>query len=150
MKRSLICTLAIAWLAGLAASAQSASPQIQCQITLSGWCIANFDGRIDMTSGEHNERVWTLQDRLYMPYGPMRIIERAPNCAAGQSLAPRKLHEKIEGAYVAVAYSLVPTDDACSLVFQLPLRNGVEDGSYRQTMHFQIMIAGRQVRVYDR
>ena len=129
------------------AAAEPSAPRIECQISLRSWCFANFDGRIELND-DGRRRVWSLQDSIYMKDGPLLVIEETRNCAQSQPLRVRKLYERTEGNFLAIAYSLT-AESGCLLEFRLPKKNGAVDRTYRDVMMFQVMINGTQVYKYE-
>jgi hypothetical protein len=126
---------------------QPSAPRIECQISLRSWCIANFDGKIELADDGHR-RVWTLQDRIYMKDGPLLIVEETKDCAASGTHKVRKLYERDKGSFLAIAYSLT-AESGCFLEFRLPKKKGAVDRAYRDAMRFQVMINNLQVYRYE-
>jgi hypothetical protein len=66
---------------------QPAAPRTVCDIRLSQWCIAFFDGTVEMRNSPHG-REWFLQDRIYMDKGPLIILEDKACRASGSLIEP--------------------------------------------------------------
>jgi len=81
-------------LTAMASESVPAAPKISCEIRLQSWCITNFDGKISMDDNG-SQRIWHLQDRLYMANGPLVIVEDK-NCVYPDTSLPKVSHHKIE------------------------------------------------------
>jgi hypothetical protein len=115
------------------------SPRIKCEIEMSSWCIASFDGAISMEDLS-TERIWKLQARNGMESGPLLIIE-AKACFDSSSSSwkmastPKKV--MVHGAnFESYVYE---AKDGCRLEFQWPAA-GVDASIYRQVMLFGILV----------
>lgn len=124
-------------LLGMGNEAASAPP-IRCEIQLTRWCIATFDGAITMTD-ESGNRVWTLQSRTDMSAGPLKIIESKECIAVGTPMpaTPRLLYRSTEGGLSTEGYQV--GDASCKLEFRWPVA-GTADPTYRQTIEYGIII----------
>lgn len=115
------------------------APQIICEIGVVSWCIAGFNGSIDMKD-DHDQRVWMLQQATGMEAGPLVIVEEKScdipsdyKARLGNSGEIKLLNGK---RYESTRYNL--TTLGCSLEFFWP--EGAKDKSaYRQTMLYGIL-----------
>lgn len=120
---------------------------IRCEIEMPSWCIATFNGSINLST-EKNFRRWSLQHRHGMKAGPLQILE-SDYCTAGADEIPKLLHEKvIENTKSARLHSVkyLVTKEGCTLEFNWPVST-VEDKAYEQLMKFGILIGDKNKRI---
>jgi hypothetical protein len=105
------------------------------------WCIAGFDGTINMQDNG-DTRLWSLQSRDDMAAGPLVIVENAPYCSGRDEALKVSVDASASGQ--AEKGELLRTrfklgTDGCTLEFRWP-RTGSSDRSYIQTMLYGIMV----------
>jgi hypothetical protein len=116
------------------------TPPLQCNITMSLWCIVGFDGTINVADDGHT-RIWYLKEAIGMDAGPLEIIEPKGYCddhadtfrsSVGESSQGTDAH----GTYSSAKFNL--NQDGCTLEFRWP--KGVDsEPEYRRTMMWDIM-----------
>lgn len=122
--------------------ASPAEPAPQCEIRLPRWCIAVFDGQIDVKdSGRH--RTWALQSRLYMKDGPLLIVEDKACSGRHDRTVPRQLNRRrVQDSsgknYVSLVY-VIGEAEGCKLEFRIPAPRAELDTSYEQRIRFGIL-----------
>lgn len=128
----------------------SSAPQISCDIGVISWCIARFDGSINMEdAGE--KRVWKLWRTNGMDAGPLVIVE---NKSCGErsddkaTLDDRGQMKIIHGKkYQSTKYTL--TTLGCALEFLWPA-DAIDKRAYKQTMLFGILVgSGQREQLYQ-
>ena len=115
---------------------------IRCEIEMQSWCIATFNGSIQLST-EKNFRLWSLQHRRNMKAGPLQIIE-SDYCTARADEMPTLMHKKVledtkSRKSHSVKYQI--SKDGCTLEFKWPV-TAIDDRSYQQTINFGILIGG--------
>lgn len=133
-------------LAAQAAAAGAPVPQLECAIRMRAWCIARFDGTVQL-SDDGQLRRWSVTDRIYMRNGPLIIIE-PKTCDAIDRADVRRIDERRaqspNRSYISIRYSL-SEHEQCLLEFQMPLVDGAFDPIYRQFMLYNVFINGVQL-----
>lgn len=117
-----------------------AAPQIRCEINLTTWCIATFDGVIEMTDASE-QRIWRLRSRVGMEDGPLVIFEEkachdlsTENIAHINSAETRRFNGN---EYRSLKYRI--TANGCELEFLWPAAAS-RDYSYKETIHRGILV----------
>lgn len=123
-------------------SGAPSEPPTQCEIRLPRWCIAGFDGRVEVTD-DGRYRTWALHSRLYMEDGPLLIVEDKACSGRSETAPPRELSRgKVRGddgkEYISAPY-LIGLTEGCKLEFRIPIGNGALDTSYEHRMKFGIL-----------
>jgi len=111
-------------------------PRIRCEIQMTRWCIAIFDGDISMRGGA-NGRIWTLMGRSGMDRGPLEILEDKA-CfgeTAPERTIPKLIEQRVEGNVQSETYSL--GTQGCRLEFHWPNKS---NSTYRRLVDFGILI----------
>ena len=114
-----------------------AVPRISCEITLKSWCITNFDGKISMDDSGP-QRMWRLQDRLYMRGGPLIIIEDK-NCTYVGETQPKVTQSAAGDGRANIVDVTLNDDDKCGIKFEYPVVNA-SDNSYIYKIMFGILL----------
>lgn len=121
------------------------TPRVQCEIELASWCIAMFDGTINMGDGITN-RVWKLQARSGMENGPLSIIEEKgcsnPEASSWKMLGPAKIIRYDGTSLLSFKYG--DTSGRCRLEFRFP-SNG-DSSTYKQVMLYGVLVGGSKDR----
>ena len=129
----LLCILAGACAISIAA------PQIRCDISLTTWCITQYDGFVSMQHTDSN-RIWTLRARGSSSVPPMRRIESSDCSDFAEEkmrlVASSKKRSKDGSLFQHTEYSL--NSNGCKLEFELPIGSSYQ--AYRQFMLYGILV----------
>lgn len=125
------------------------APQIKCEVGTTAWCIATFDGSINMRDAGES-RIWSLNARTADSGSTMKIIEvKACSDAAGEQL---RIVESDESSTEATRSDRQVTEyvlnsNGCRLRFEIP--QGKSAATYRQVMLYGILVGSqRRTQLY--
>ena len=136
------------FLASGCAHAEGGAPQIKCEIGTAIWCIATFDGSINMVDAGQT-RIWTLQSRTVRVGQSMRITEtKACSSNAYEMVHLAKANAENDPANDAPqVYEYTLNSSGCSLQFEVP--SGEGSSTYKQVMKFGILVGpAKQTQLY--
>jgi len=118
----------------------SGAPRIRCEIELTSWCIATFDGSINMRDAPEG-RVWELRANEGMDEGPLIIREKksCSDMAGGvvKFIGGSEIKSKTGRQYHSAAYAIGA--NGCELEFRWPI-DEKNDAPYKQMMLYGILV----------
>jgi hypothetical protein len=145
----MIRTLLLMWLlwfwpfASPAAESSGGVPQIQCDISLTTWCITTFSGSVSMET-RGGARVWRLQARTAASLPAMTITEAKTCSDTAEEVIERvgdRTLRQIDGiAFESAVYRL--NANGCTLTFLWPA--GDAGALYKQFVLFGILVGYRK------
>lgn len=129
-----VCALAMCYV-----QAKGGTPQIKCEVGAATWCIATFDGSINMQD-VGNARIWVLQARADRRSSPMKITETKA-CSDITDETVRLVNARTNAVTSPAMTQVVEYalgSNGCKLRFEIP--EGESNAMYRQLMLYGILV----------
>ena len=118
------------------------APRIKCEISMESWCIAQFDGKIEMRDS-NRDRVWSLT--AHNTAGPPLTLIESKSCSDSAADSFHLIQREQIQARNQIAYEIVSYQinlNGCKLKFIRPLNES--GGLYQQIVLFGILVGSNK------